>query len=253
MTGAGLKSPGQGSVEGARAGLRSLAAWRGLLRCGGWAALGSVVLTVVQVAIFAAWPPPEQIPEIFDLMRRSPVLGLLSMDALYLVNNVLVLLLYLALAVVLWPVSRSGVALVLGLGFLQMAAYYASNPAVELLTLAGAHGRADAAERAVIEGAGEALLAGWTGTAFLVYYFLGAVVLLLLSWMLRRSTDLPPSAAWWALAAGILMLVPSPFGLVGMIFAIASLVPWSVFCVVVGVRLLRLARHPDAARSSVTW
>lgn len=203
--------------------------------------MGSVALIVVQVAVFAVWPPPETVPEIFALMLRSPVLGLLSMDLLLLVNNLLVVLIYLALAVVLWAVSRSAVVLVLALGFVQMAAYVASNPAVELLTLARAHARAEAAGQAVLEGAGEVLLAGWTGTAFLVYYFLGAFVLLLLAWLLHRSTAFPPSAAWWALAAGVLMLVPASFGLVGLIFAFVSLIPWSVFCVVVAVRMLRLA------------
>lgn len=35
------------------------------------------------------------------------------------------------------------------------------------------------------------------------------------------------------------MLVPSPFGVIGMVFAIASLVPWTGFCIVVGLSLLR--------------
>lgn len=96
--------------------------WRGLLRVGGWSAVGSVALIVVQVVVFAVWPPPETVPEIFELMLRSPVLGLVSMDLLLLVNNLLVVLIYLALAVVLWAVSRSAVVLVLALGFVQMAA-----------------------------------------------------------------------------------------------------------------------------------
>lgn len=217
--------------------------WRGLVLLGGWAALCSVVLTMVQVLIFAVWPPPETTPEIFDLMLRSPVLGLVSMDGLYLINNLLVLLVYLALAVPLWAASRSAVALALALGFLQMAAYYASNPAVEMLMLARIHSRAEGPERAVVEGAGEALLAGWTGTAFLVYYYLGALVLLILAWLLSQATAFPPSTAGWALAAGILMLVPSPFGLIGMVFAIVSLVPWSVFCVITGLRMVRLAHQ----------
>jgi hypothetical protein len=220
-----------------------LGRWRGLLLIGGWAALGSVALTVVQIGVFAKWPAPGTVPEIFDLMLRSPLLGVVSMDGLYLVNNLMVLLVYLALAVLLWTASRSAVVLALTLGFLQMAAYYASNPAVEMLTLAHLYDRTGASGQAAIKGAGEALLARWTGTAFLVYYFLGAFVLLILAWLLKRTTTFPPSTAWWALAAGILMLVPSPFGLVGMIFAIASLVPWSVFCVLVGVTMLRLARH----------
>lgn len=41
------------------------------------------------------------------------------------------------------------------------------------------------------------------------------------------------------------MLVPASFGLVGLVFAFVSLIPWSVFCVVVAVRLLRL---PDSRR-----
>lgn len=205
--------------------------------------MGSVALTIVQIAVFAVWPPPETVPEIFDLMLRSPLLGLISLDGIYLFNNLLVLLIYLALAVCLYAVSRSAVALALTLGFVQMAAYYASNPTVEMLTLARIHERSGASEQAAIEASGEAVLAAWTGTAFLTYYFLGALVLLIWAWLLRRTTTFRPSSTWWALTAGVLMLVPSSFGTVGMIFAIASLVPWSVFCVVVGVRMLQLAHH----------
>ncbi len=43
-----------------------------------------------------------------------------------------------------------------------------------------------------------------------------------------------------ALAAGILMLVPSSAGTAGMIFAMGSLVPWAVFSVLVALRLLKL-------------
>ena len=57
--------------------------------------------------------PPETVPEIFDLMLRSPLLGLVSIDGLYLVNNVMVLLVYRGLAVPLWAASRSAVALAL--------------------------------------------------------------------------------------------------------------------------------------------
>ena len=67
-----------------------------------------------------------------------------------------------------------------------------------MLVLAGAHQRAGTPERVLLEAAGEALLAGWKGTAFLAYYWLGAVVLFVLAWALRRSADFPPSAAWWA-------------------------------------------------------
>lgn len=214
---------------------------RGLLRVGGWAALTSVALIVVQVVVFAVWPPVHTVAEIFALMNRNPVLGLVSLDVLYVVNNLLVWLFYLGLGAALFPVSRSAVILAVGLGTLQMAAYLSSNPAVEMLTLARAHATADAPGRAALAAAGEAVLTGWKGTGFLTYYFLGAIVLFVFFWLLRRSTVFPPSTAWWALASGVLMLVPSSFGTVGLVFALASLLPWSVLCVVGGRRLLRLA------------
>jgi hypothetical protein len=174
------------------------------------------------------WPPPETVPEIFDLMLRSPVLGLLSMDLLLLVNNLLVLLIYLALAVALWTVSRSAV----------------------VLTLARTHARVEAPEQAVLEGAGAALLPGWAGTGYLVYYyFLGAFVPFLLAWLLKRTTAFPPSASWWALPAGVLMLVPAPFGLVGLVFAFGSLIPWSVFGAAPSPRRTSAVLHAADARS----
>lgn len=216
--------------------------WSGLLRWGGFAALASVALIVVQLVVFVIWPPVHTVAEVFRLMSEAPVIGLLSLDALYLVNNVAVWLFYLGLGVALWPVSRSGTAAAVGLGTLQMAAYVASNPALEMLALGQAHATAGQAGRATLVAAGEAVLAGWKGTAFVTYYLLGAVVLLIVAWLLRATTTFSRSTAWWALAAGLLMLVPSPFGTPGMVFALASLLPWSVFCLLAGRRLLRLAQ-----------
>ncbi len=216
---------------------------RGLLRGGGWAALASVALIVVQVVIFTIWPPVHTVADVFALMVQNPVLGLLSLDVLYIANNLLVWLFYLGLGTALFRVSRSAVVLAVGLGTLQMAAYLASNPAAEMLTLAQTHAQAAPGGRAALEAAGEALLTSWKGTAFLTYYFLGAAVLFVFFWSLRRSAGFPPSTAWWALASGILMLVPSPFGTVGLIFSLASLLPWSVFCILGGRSLLRLASH----------
>lgn len=214
--------------------------FRGLLRCGGWAALASVGITVVQVVVFAIWPPVHTVREVFTLMVESPVAGLLSLDLLYVVNNVAVWLFYLGLAVPLWQVSRSGTVIAVGLGTLQMSAYFASNPALEMLSLARAYATADPGARQVLSAAGEAVLAGWKGTAFVTYYLLGATVLLLISWLLRRTAALGVSVRWWALAAGVLMLVPSTFGTLGLLFSLASLAPWTVLCIVAGRGLLRL-------------
>ncbi len=219
----------------------ALAKWSGLLRWGGLAALVSVALIVVQLVAFVIWPPVHTVAEVFEVMAESPVVGLLSLDAVYIVNNVAVWLFYVGLGVALWQVSRSGAVAAIGLGTLQMSAYFASNPALEMLVLGRAHAAAGPTTRATLMAAGEAVLAAWKGTAFVTYYLLGAVVLLIFAWLLRRSPRFDRASAWWALASGLLMVVPSPFGTVGMVFAIASLLPWSVFCVLAGRRLVGLA------------
>lgn len=42
------------------------------------------------------------------------------------------------------------------------------------------------------------------------------------------------------------MLVPTSFGTIGMIFALGSLAPFVVWFVLIGLRLLKLAREASA-------
>jgi len=215
--------------------------WRGLVVVGAWAALASVALIVVQIVVFVVWPPPETTVGFFELLVDSPVLGLLSLDALYVLSNLLAYLIYLALAVALWRVSRSAVVVALAFGTLGMAAYMASPRPVEMLALAQAHASAGPAEQVALIAAGDGMVATWTGTAFDVYYFFNLVTLLVLAVLMYRSAVFTRATAGWGLVAAVLMAVPSNFGVVGMAFALASLVPWTVFAVLVARRLLRLA------------
>ena len=97
--------------------------WRGVLLTGAGAAAGSVVFIVVQIAVFALHPPPASVDGFFVLMDENPLLGMLSLDLLLSVNNVLVALVYLALIVVLWDRARSTAAIAGLLMVLGMAAY----------------------------------------------------------------------------------------------------------------------------------
>ncbi|NLH71001.1 MAG: hypothetical protein GX454_12640, partial [Brooklawnia sp.] len=146
--------------------------WRGVLLTGAGAAVGSVVLIVVQIAVFALHPPSASVDGFFVLMDENPLLGLVSLDLLLSVNNVLVALVYLALVIVLWDRARSTAAIAGLLVVLGMAAYLSSNPAVDMLLLSQQHASAVPADRPALLAAGEVLLASWRGTAFLTYYVL---------------------------------------------------------------------------------
>lgn len=220
--------------------------FRGLVRTGAWVALASVGMIVLQIAIYLAWPPPDTTEGFFELLVDNPVYGLITLDVLYVVSNLLAYLLYFALAVVLWRVSPSGVVVALAFGTLGMAAYMASPRPVEMLTLARAYEDADAAERVALLATGDGMVATWMGTAFDVYYFFNLVTLLVLAILMYRSRVFSRATAWWGLVAAVLMAVPSNFGVVGLVFAMASLAPWSVFAVLVWRRLLALVGSEPA-------
>lgn len=213
-----------------------------MLLVGGYAALASVVLTFVQVAIYIRWPPPETVADAFELFADSPALGLLSLDLLYIANNTAVLIAYLALFVVLRQTHPTATAVALLLASVGMAAYMASNVSFEMLALADAYDSTDTAGQAALLGAGEALLAGFKGTAFDVYYVLNAIALFLFAGSMLRTAYFSRATGILGLAAAALMVVPSTAGGPGRVFALASLVPWVVFAVLTGLRLLRLRR-----------
>lgn len=154
----GARTSGAEPPSGARS-RPDLASWRGLLLTGAGAAVASVALTAVQVVVFATHPPPQTIEGVMQLMQRNPLLGLVSLDIVICVNNVLVALIYLALAAALFQTARSLVTIALGLGMLGIAAYLGSNPAVELLLLSREHARAPSGQRAALLAAGDGLLA----------------------------------------------------------------------------------------------
>lgn len=218
-----------------------VASWKGLVVTGAWAALASVALIVIQIGIYLVWPPPETTVEFFEVLVANPIRGLLALDLLYIVSNLLAYLVYFALAVALWRVSHSAVVLALAFAVLGMAAYMASPRPVEMLALAQAHSQAEPVEQVALIAAGDGMLATWMGTAFDIYYFFNLVTLLVFAFLMYRSTVFTRATAVWGLAAAALMAVPSNFGTVGLVFALASLVPWAVFAVLAATRLLGLA------------
>lgn len=224
--------------RGIHTGLRQ---WTGLLRTGEWAALASVALIAIQIVIYVLWPPPETTGDFFALLIADPLRGLLALDLLYVISNLLAYLLYFALAAALWQVSRSAVVVALAFGVLGMAAYMASPRPVEMLALARAYQDADPVAQVALLATGDGMLATWRGTAFDVYYFFNLVTLLIFAVLMYRSTVFTRATAIWALVAAALMAVPSNFGTVGVVFALASLLPWAVFASLVARGLDRLS------------
>lgn len=215
--------------------------WSGLYRTTAWLCALMVGLIVVQVGVFIAWPPPTTVEGFYDLLTANPLLGLVSLDLLYLVQNTILAVIYLALFVRMRAERPTLSLLGLTAGLLGISAYYPSNPAFELLALSREYAASGQDDRASFVAAGEAVLAGYTGTSFTVYYVLSAIALVLFAVAILRTRRLSAATGWWGLAAGALMVVPSSAGVVGTAFALASLAPWTVFVVLLALRFRTLS------------
>jgi len=214
--------------------------WHGLYRSGAYASIAMLVIMVAQVVVFSVWPPPDSVEGFFTLFRDNGLLGLMSMDFLYLINNAVLILIYLALYAALRRQAESAMLVSLVMGLVGIAAYYASNTAFEMLAVSRQYwGAVNEVQRTALLAAGEVLLATYKGTAFDVYYVLNGAMLLILAVVMLRSQVFSKITGWFALAAAILMTVPSTAGPVGMVFALLSLVPWAVFLVLAARRLLK--------------
>ena len=161
--------------------------WGNLRRSGAVAALVTAVLIPVQIAVLILYPPPSTVEGWFSLFHGNPLLGLVDMDFLMIIDVVLLVPILLALFVTLRQSRPSGMALWTGLGFVGVLAYFASNPAVQMLSLADKYASAaNPADQTAYLAAGQALLANYTGTAFDVYYVLASVALIAISAMMLR-------------------------------------------------------------------
>ncbi len=73
------------------------AAWSSLYQAGGIAALITVLLIPIQLAVFIANPFPHSVTGWFKLLQDNPMAGLIDLDLLLVVDNVLLVAIALAL------------------------------------------------------------------------------------------------------------------------------------------------------------
>jgi hypothetical protein len=165
--------------------------WKPLYKIAGAAALITAVLTPIALAVFAVWPPPYDgtAEDWFSVFQDNWLLGLMSLDLPFVVINILMIPIMLALYVCLRRVSPSFMALAAAIFLVGVAAFFASNPSVEMLSLSNRYAEA-ATEvgRLSLLGAGEAMLATFQGTAFHVNYILAQIAGIVIGAVMLRTT-----------------------------------------------------------------
>lgn len=70
--------------------------WGCLYKIAGYATIIMLIIIPIQIAIFTIFPFPDSIESWFELFNKNWLLGLIHLDLLYIINNVIVAIMYLA-------------------------------------------------------------------------------------------------------------------------------------------------------------
>ena len=220
-------------------------AWKPLYRIGGVAALIVAVFIPIQAILFIAWPPPSNVIDYFVLFQNNRLLGLLDLDLLMIVDEILMVPFVLALYVALRRASQSYMLIATALGLLAIALYCVSREATfTMLALSDQYAAATTeAQRSALLAAGQTMLAIYNGTAFDLYYVLGAISGLVTAIVMLRSNVFSKVTGYVALVMGLLMIVPPTVGMIGLILSLLSLIPTMIWMILIARRFFQLAHE----------
>ncbi len=205
--------------------------WHWLYKVAGMSAIVTAVLIVVQMIVYIIWPPPSNAIDYFKLFQDNALQGFLALDLLYVIDNVLLIPILLALYAALRRTNESFMLIGAALGFVGIAALFASNPAANMHFLSGQYAAAATdAQRALLLAAGEAMLAVFTGTAYHISLILGSVALVIIPIVMLQSKIFSKATAYMGILANVLALgfyVPK-IGIYILLFSVIFLLVWYI-------------------------
>jgi hypothetical protein len=216
--------------------------WSSLFKVASFSAILVVAFIPIQMTVFMVNPPPTSIVGWFDLFNRNAIIGLIDMDLLLIIDQVLMGLIFLALYQVLKNSNRSSMLIALTLAMLGIAAYFASTVALEMLSLSRKYSVATTeADKSVLLSAGQVLIATWQGTAFDLGYIMEGIAMLMISIVMLSSGIFSKSTSYIGIMLGIMSLIPPTVPVIGMFFAIGSLIPLILWLILIARKLFQLA------------
>ena len=205
--------------------------WNWLYKVAGVSALITSVLIVVQMIVFIIWPPPSTAIDYFKLFQANALQGFLALDLLYVIDNVLLIPILLALYVALRKTNKSFMLIGTALGFVGIVALFASNPGANMYFLSGQYAAAATdAQRTLLLAAGEAMLAVFSGTAYHLSLILGSVALVIIPIVMLQSKIFSKATGYMGILANALALgfyVPN-IGMYILLFSVIFLLVWYI-------------------------
>jgi hypothetical protein len=216
--------------------------WHYLYRTAAVAALITVALFLFQIVAFFVWPPPSTVAGHFALLQSRPFIGLVSLDLLIIVDEVLAIPLCLALYLSLRRVHESLMLMATAFSAASITCFLIATPALNMQALSRQCVAASGVEREQLLAAGQAVLSSWQGTPFQVGNVVGAIGMVLIGWVMLRSQIFSKVTGYVGITAGVVgigMYVPK----VGVFISILSVVGMQIWYVMIALKLLHLSKR----------
>jgi hypothetical protein len=215
-----------------------------LYRVGIIAAIFMLTMIPVQIAFYLIWPHPTNIVDWFTLFNNNWIIGLISFDFLYMLSMIAAIFLYVALFFALYEKKPVLSLFAIIIGLIGLAIYFPSNTSIEMLSISKQFLNASTEyEKGIFIASGQTLSAIWKGTSYSVYYVLNGIALILFFLAMIKDNKFRKSTSYIGLTSGILMTVPATAGMIGMTMAMLSLLPWSIFSILVIQDFNRIIRQ----------
>ena len=229
------------------------AEWAGLYKLGAVTSLlilGTAVLEILITFLPGGYASAETVVDWFNLLHDNWFLGLRNLGLLNIVMTALSIPMFFALCMAHWKVNPKYSALAMIISFIGIAVFYATNRAFAMLDLSTQYAAATTdAQRAVLEAAGQALLAvGQSHTpGTFIGFCLAEIAGILISFVMLRGGIFSKLTAYAGiLGFGMLLVyeisqsfVPALLG-VALIFAMIGGILNLVWYGLIARRLLRL-------------
>jgi hypothetical protein len=229
------------------------AEWTGLYKLGAVTSLlilGTALLEILITFLPGGYASAETVVDWFNLLHENWFLGLRNLGLLNIVMTALSIPMFFALCMAHWKVNPKYSALAMIISFIGIAVFYATNRAFAMLDLSTQYAAASTdAQRAVLEGAGQALLAvGQSHTpGTFIGFFLSEIAGILISFVMLRGGIFNKLIAYTGiLGFGMLLVyeisqsfVPALLG-IALIFAVIGGLLNLVYYGLIAHRLFRL-------------
>lgn len=219
--------------------------WKDLYMIGGVSCIIFILLIIVAVIAYFIWPYTPgltSVENIFTTLNHNRIGGLISLDFFMIVGEVIMIPIELALYVALKRVNESYALIALVLALLSIALCFQARPIAEVVYVSDQYASATTdLARSQYLSAGEALLANFNGTGWILFTIFGGVSGIIYSLLMLRSRIFSKITAYTGVilsVAGVGVFIP----VIGIALSLLATIGGVLWFALIGRDLMRVVR-----------